>query len=778
MAKLNNTATMVVNPQQRRGRVRQAAAPAILRLIALLLPLLLLAPTASAQALSILAINTSSPRVYEKYEVRFSLPQTVDHPLFAYDEHPPAGVKPATGITVEAVMTTPSGQTVRQPAFYSVDVERSGEHYIELPTAAWMLRYSPQEIGVHQVTISVTDASGTSRTDIGSFDAQPPDQAGFIRVSQDDTRYFEFSDGSLFWPVGPAYGYGDYDQYQDTGLNFDRPWLGGIGAYSTNWARWLSSAEKLGNEGAMSRLNFREHAPDSELSYDLTYPDAFRYWITNWLNEDKGPQFKPNTTYQVLIRLKTVGLVGPRDPAYPWGVTARTHAWLGLDEPISTVENTLRDKPTLFPHITDNRDWFTVETTFTTGANPENDLSLYLDNVSGGSAFIDEFQIREVLGDGSLVGSVIRNPKADLHTYVDPRGAANIDWMVEQAEQNGVFLKLVVHDKNDWIQNHLKADGTFADEGDGYYQPEDTKARWLLRQWYRYIIARWGYSTAVHSWELNNEGPPDSTGDGTAPHWETAQAFAQFMHENDAHPHLATTSFWCCWRPEFWGNNSLFPDIDYADLHEYTRDEPIGADMAAFHLEWSSQAAAEPVGKPAMRAETGINHAGWYDELKQPNAGIWYRHLLWSSLDSAALFEPGYWYREHLDQIPRFEIAKAFAGFVSQLDVNKGGYSDLDADVSNAKLRVVGQKNVESGEAHGWIQNTDFTWRRELDGEQSSQSGTVTFSLSPSTGYQATWVDTRTGEVLREETVTSDGQGKVSLSIDQLGEDVAFRLTS
>src|SRR5262249_6658459 len=149
------------------------------------------------------------------------------------------------------------------------------------------------------------------------------------------------------------------------------------------------------------------------------------------------------------------------------------------------------------------------------------------------------------------------------------------------------------------------------------------------------------------------------------------------------------TSFWCCWRPEFWGNNDKFPDIDYADLHEYTRDDPIAADLAAFHLSWSSQVAATPVGKPAIHAETGISNKIWFDLLKQPNPGIWYRDLLWSSLDSAALFETGYWYSEHLNQIPQLKIGSVFSKFVDQLDVNNGGYEDLKPSVSNPQLRVL-----------------------------------------------------------------------------------------
>lgn len=40
---------------------------------------------------------------------------------------------------------------------------------------------------------------------------------------------------------------------------------------------------------------------------------------------------------------------------------------------------------------------------------------------------------------------------------------------------------------------------------------EKTKIRWLLEAWWRYLQARWGYSPAIYSWELLNEGVPDST---------------------------------------------------------------------------------------------------------------------------------------------------------------------------------------------------------------------------------------------------------------------------
>ncbi len=746
--------------------------------------------------IDVLATNV---RVYEKYEVRFSINTAADYPFFEYDESPPPGVLPRIGITVEGIFTTPSGQLLRQPAFYTTEVARIGSganmYFVETNRSYWVLRFSPQEPGQYQVALSAQDATGSSTVAVGNFTAAAPVRKGFIQVSRADPRYFEFSNGDIFWPIGPAWADNastnpnarsmDYTQYKNTGQNLERPWMGGQGAYSTNWARWISSAERHGNEGIMSRLNFREKYPGHELSYEIFYPAGFRIWIPQWGNEIFAPRIKPNTTYQVSLALKTANISGPRNGAYPYGFVIKLHDFLSHEENISVTENALRNKPEIIEHISSNQDWRTINTTFTTPANVGSDISLYLDNVTNGNVYIDRFSMKEVLPDGSLGGELIRNPVADLHTYVDPRAAAFFDWQVEQGEQNGVFFKYVVHDKNDWIQNHLLANGQWAEQGDGYYQPENSKARWLLRQWYRYLAARWGYSTAIHSWELNNEGPPnaDPPGSGTAPHWVTAQAFARYMHQIDSHPHLASTSFWCCWRPEFWGNQTSYADIDYADIHEYTGNPEVvnqsyANDLAAFIGQIGQAVLADNVRKPVMLGEHGISVNGWeiVPELQQPNPGLWYHNMLWSGLHPGAVTAPNYWFSEHLSYIYREQISPPFDQFVSTLDLNKGGYGSLGASVSNPRLRVFGQKNLAKNQAHLWIQNSDHTWRQVMAGAISAQSGAITFSMNPNTEYTIEWWNTSSGGVERRQSLRSTAAGDLALSVTNLTDDVAVKI--
>lgn len=742
---------------------------------------------AFATEVTVLSEAPSTVRVYEPYFLSFTVPTVSVYPFFPFDQSVPPGISPGLGVSVDGLIVH-GGKTITHPAFYMTQTVKVGSRFELTNKLLWQLRFSPQEVGDYDVSIRVQDANGVYVTHIGSFTASASVKQGYIAVSKYDARYFAFTNGDIYWPIGPAAG-DNYTQYNGTGQNLERPWMAGRGAYSTNWARWKSSAEQFGNEGMMTRLSFREHAPGSELSYELSAPDGYRIWLTGWTDELFYTPPKPSTTYRLVLRYKTSALTGPRISGFPYGLVIRVHDPTWGNPTRDQVEQLFRDKPALIDHIMQNNDWTTIDKTITLPSAIGTDISLYLDNVTGGSAYIDEFSLTDALTGTQL----IRNPKADMHTYVEQRSAAYFDWQVNEAEKNGVFLKYVVHDKNDWIQNHLKQDGSWADAGDGYYQPVGTKASWLLRAWYRYIAARWGYSTAVFSWELNNEGPPNESSGGTSPHWQAAEEFGKFMHTIDAHPHLVSTSFWCCWRPSFWANTGgKFPNIDFADIHDYLGNATIQElggsasldDILGWNVDLAEIILRDKIKKPVMRGESGITvQPNWwepYPELKQANSGVWYKQLLWAGLSEGALFDPNYWYSEHLNQIDRMSLSKPFWEFVKRLDVHKGGYSTLASAVSNPRIRVIGQKNITSGKAHGYIVNTEYTWKSDSAKTQINPiSGTVAFVLSPFVDYPVTYWDTMvSSKMLRSFTLRSDSGGKIVLPVDSLTTDFAFTIGS
>lgn len=778
-----------------------------------------------AQTVRITSPGPSTLKVYEKYELKFAVSTSSQYPFLQYDPAPPPGVKAGIGISVEGIFKK-SGKTWVQPAFYMTETNQIGTgtkmYFTETGKKYWALRFSPAETGTYDVSVHVKDAKQDVTTSIGTFTATNPSKKGFVKVSKSDSRYFEFSNGEIFWPIGPAFvSDNDFAKYGSSGLNFERPWLGGLGAYSSNWARWKSSGARAGNEGFASPLEFNviNSYPGSDLSYVIYSPAGYRIWLGTYNDTMFGPRIMAGKKYQYKITFNAQNISGPRDRSFPHGFVIKSIVGpgvFGTADDRTEFERLLRDPDPksatapqiILPHNSGNKGWQTLTGTYTADAKTgRNSIYLYLDNVAfdKGAVNIDEFSMREVLPDGSLGGEIIRNPKADLHTYVEQRPAAYLDWQIGEGEKYGIYYKYVVHDKNDMIQNHLKSDGTFvgyikgADgtnypAGDGYYQGENTKARWLLRQWYRYIAARWGYSTAVHSWELNNEGPPVNTG----PHANTAQAFAKYMHTIDAHRHLATTSFWCCFRPGFWGNSSgAFPDIDYADIHEYTANAleeknrvVYPYDMAMWNYDTGRIAASYQVGKPIIRAETGISLSP--DPLLVTNPGIWYHNLLWSQLSPYSLFDTGYWFFRHFEDkqgnklIDQYAISKSFAAFARTLDVNKGGYKDIQSSVSNGKIRAWGQKNLSSNKAYMWIQNSDHTWKNVMDGVGSQQSANITIKLNPNTSYRLEWWNTCSGKeangciasMVRTETKVTSGAGDITISVQNLADDKAVKIVS
>jgi hypothetical protein len=185
------------------------------------------------------SVNAQQIGKYEKYEVTFSLSRSF--PVDSFDPYYPFEDS-QEGITVDAVVTSPSGQQFTVPAFFYVDYQRTGttQEVIEpTGTAAWKVRYAPSEIGRYQYYITLRDKTGTSRYPASgtlTFDVVASQSPGFVRVSQRDSRYMEFDNGETFIPVASGRQWWqccgkrslDYEQAFDAfganGINLTRIW--------------------------------------------------------------------------------------------------------------------------------------------------------------------------------------------------------------------------------------------------------------------------------------------------------------------------------------------------------------------------------------------------------------------------------------------------------------------------------------------------------------------------------------------------------------------------
>ena len=160
---------------------------------------------------------------------------------------------------------------------------------------------------------------------------------------------------------------------------------------------------------------------------------------------------------------------------------------------------------------------------------------------------------------------------------------------------------------------------------------------------------------------------------------------------------------------------------------------------------------------------------------------MWLHNFLWAGLDSGALHEL-YWWNSHIWANPADIIReyRAVSRFLSDVPLNKGGYVDWGGTVTNPSLRVVGQKNTAAGAMHLWVQNRAHTWKNVVDGAAiSPESGSIVVpGFKPATTYALERWDTCVpgGRVESVENVVGDSTGRLTITVESLPADVAFKI--
>ncbi|MHB9137823.1 MAG: DUF5060 domain-containing protein [Victivallaceae bacterium] len=160
-------------------------------------------------------------------------------------------------ICVDAEAVCPDGRTIRWPAFYTQNFIRQN-HFtreITIPSgkAYWAFRFTPEQTGEYRLRLVIEDKSGKTAELLVSpwknLYVQNSASKGYVRPSSRNKRYFEFSTGEFFFPVGinihtnidlrserqfkfghlPDRGTYDYDEYlaamAQAGINAVEIWM-------------------------------------------------------------------------------------------------------------------------------------------------------------------------------------------------------------------------------------------------------------------------------------------------------------------------------------------------------------------------------------------------------------------------------------------------------------------------------------------------------------------------------------------------------------------------
>jgi hypothetical protein len=232
------------------------------------------------------------------------------------------------------------------------------------------------------------------------------------------------------------------------------------------------------------------------------------------------------------------------------------------------------------------------------------------------------------------------------------------DVIFDQAAQKGIYVQMVLQhhgqytamvDPN-WGENPFNAaNGGFLQKPEDFFT--NPEAERLTEAKYRYIVARWGYSTHLLSFELFNEVQNIKEAQShfqDVVNWH--KTMAAYIRSVDADHHLITTSMST-------PTNALGDiGLDYDQDHTYPPDpvsvfgsvKTVGVTVPYFYGEWGPPNAMSPSSKPMV-------HNGLWAGLMTPMAGAaeyWYGDMIarenwWPMFASAGNFVQTY----HIPQL-------------------------------------------------------------------------------------------------------------------------------
>jgi len=175
-------------------------------------------------------------------------------------------------VSVEGHFTDPDSVEEVVYGFWYQHYTRSQPGTSEVLTAVgsthWRVRYSPKKVGNYTCHVTVTDSGGTVQSETKSFVVTESDSPGFVRVSDQDERYFEFDNGELFFGIMLDLCWWDY---RERTYSYDY-YFSEMEAHGANSARlWMYNSVD-----GTTEQSWVCHIQDSTLGANYDLADSWR----------------------------------------------------------------------------------------------------------------------------------------------------------------------------------------------------------------------------------------------------------------------------------------------------------------------------------------------------------------------------------------------------------------------------------------------------------------------------------------------------------------------
>ncbi len=281
-----------------------------------------------------------------------------------------------------------------------------------------------------------------------------------------------------------------------------------------------------------------------------------------------------------------------------------------------------------------------------------------------------------------------------------------LDWLLDYCKQKDVYMMLTLNNHGqvsttvdaEWANNpYNTANGGPATNTWDFFTNPSAIASHENRL--RYIIARYGFSKNIQSWELFNEvGWTDqfATHKTDVSSWHNIMA--NYIKSKDVYNHLVTTSYAYDYDdPATWN----LTNIDFTQTHFYVNSPNIESVLSTATQNYLSNYL-----KPALNGEFGLGPSGATLSANDPN-GIHIHNAIWGSSMSGAMGSAmTWWWDDYIHPQNLYYHYKPLAKFTSIIQLKNDNYKKATATTIGGGVSDV---IIKPGANFGAATSSSFT---------------------------------------------------------------------
>lgn len=373
------------------------------------------------------------------------------------------------------------------------------------------------------------------------------------------------------------------------------------------------------------------------------------------------------------------------------------------------------------------------------------DYERYIDSLTGNANYmriwLNRYQYLALYGPEHAIRENGK-PVMYFDSSLNQKDAAELDYIVRYAADHGIVLMPCFFSFGDFRDDSEALDKSeqYSSMPSGWrYNPyhtilklnqpieffTDPEAIRITGNFFRYIVARWGYATNIMAWELWNEvcnifKNTTLKGDEQDAILQWHQKMASLIRSCDPHQHLITTSLGNTDRMQMLPM-TVFEDLDVVQEHYYGNIQKANSkgQMTYKLLENSITMRDHYPDKPVFMGEYGLNNpVSGVDYLSKDPKGVDMHNSMWSSLFSGSLGPASFWYWQVLDKCGLFGRFKPLTVFCNGLPVLSDdftpvttGYVEGAAMQFPYDLQMYYLVNTPQDTIMGWCQDVAFAYQ-------------------------------------------------------------------